>query len=369
MAAKIHVGIVGATVTPGGSGWGANAHIPALRALPDYEVTAVCTAHEDTAKASAEAFGVKNAFHDIDAMAASPEVDLVVVCVRVPWHKDLVMAGLKAGKAVFCEWPLGANLAEAEEMADYAREHSLRTIVGLQGRSDPAVRYARDLIAKGEIGEVLTANLSIMGGAALERGAGRIWQRLASNGANTLTIAGGHGIDAMCTILGEFDEVTARATTRIKTWRDTDLNQDVDVDSPDSISIAGRLQGGTEVTVQVAAVPVGATGSRLEIYGRDGVMILTSAGALSGGPNKIYVGKGKDPLAEVQPPIEYNVAPEGTPPGPPRNVAGGYARLADAFASTSAGGAFEPDFDLAVTRHRLIDAIVRSSAEGRSISL
>ena len=70
------------------------------------------------------------------------------------------MAGLRAGKPVFCEWPLGANLAEAEEMAGLAREHSLRTLVGLQGRSDPVVRYAHDLVADGHIGEVLTANLN-----------------------------------------------------------------------------------------------------------------------------------------------------------------------------------------------------------------
>ena len=52
------MGIVGATVTQGGSGWGANAHVPALKALPDYELTAVCTAHEETAKASAAWCGV-----------------------------------------------------------------------------------------------------------------------------------------------------------------------------------------------------------------------------------------------------------------------------------------------------------------------
>ena len=54
MTDKIRVGIVGATVTQGGSGWGAYAHVPALKALPHYELTAVCTAHEETAKASAE---------------------------------------------------------------------------------------------------------------------------------------------------------------------------------------------------------------------------------------------------------------------------------------------------------------------------
>ena len=57
MPDKIRVGIVGATVTQGGSGWGANAHVPALKALAHYELKAICTSHEDTAKASAAAFG------------------------------------------------------------------------------------------------------------------------------------------------------------------------------------------------------------------------------------------------------------------------------------------------------------------------
>jgi predicted dehydrogenase len=117
MAAKIRVGIVGATVTPSGSGWGAHAHVPALHALPDYELKAVCTAHEETARASAAAFGAELAFHDFDAMVAHPDVDLVAVVVRVPGHYPLVVKALEAGKAVFCEWPLGATLAEARALA------------------------------------------------------------------------------------------------------------------------------------------------------------------------------------------------------------------------------------------------------------
>src|SRR5687767_3046438 len=160
MTDRIRVGIVGATVTQGGSGWGANAHVPALKALPGYELTAVCTAHEDTAKASAAAFGVERGFHRFREMATNPDIDLIAVVVRVPGHRDLVMAGLQAGKAVMCEWPLGRNLAEAEEMAGLARQRSLKTIIGLQGRSDPAILYARDLVQGGHIGEVLTASLT-----------------------------------------------------------------------------------------------------------------------------------------------------------------------------------------------------------------
>src|SRR5918994_1020223 len=127
MAEKMRVGIVGATVTPGGSGWGANAHVPALRALPEYELKAVCTAHQETAQASAAAFGAELAFHDFQQMVVHPEIDLVAVVVRVPGHRDLVVRALEAGKAVFCEWPLGADLAEAESMAHLAGARALPT--------------------------------------------------------------------------------------------------------------------------------------------------------------------------------------------------------------------------------------------------
>src|SRR5262249_15021485 len=160
---------------------------------------AVCTAHEKTAKESAAAFGAGRGFDRFGDMASDPDIDLIVVCVRVPGHRDLVMEGLQAGKPVFCEWPLGQTLAEAEEMAGLARQRSLRTMVGLQGRSDPTILYARDLIRAGHIGEVLTASLTTAAQAVLQRGPGRIWQGVRANGANTLTIAGGHAIDSMCT--------------------------------------------------------------------------------------------------------------------------------------------------------------------------
>ena len=359
------VGIVGATVTPGGSGWGANAHVPALHVLPDYDLRAVCTAHEETATASAERFGAELSFHDIDDMVVRPDIDLVVVSVRVPLHRQLVMAGLRAGKPVFCEWPLGATLAEAEEMADLARERGLRTAVGLQARSDPSIRYARDLIAQGHIGDVLTANLSVMSQAVLERGPGRIWQAVRANGANPLTIAGGHAIDALCFILGEVVELSARVTTRITQWRDAETGVSVPVDAPDSIVVAARLESGAEIAIQVASVPAQPTGTRLEIYGREGALFLTARSANTG-PNQLHGARGSDALAELAPPDEYMVVPEGTPPGPPRNVAHAYSRMADAFGT---GEQFDPDFDLAVRRHRLLAAIERSSETGVSVTV
>src|SRR5262245_21923350 len=365
MTSRIRVGIVGATVTPGGSGWGANAHVPALKARPNDELKAVCTAHEDTAKASAAAFGAERAFHRFSDMAASPEVDLIVVCVRVPGHRELVVAGLQAGKPVFCEWPLGKNLAEAEEMAGLARQRSLKTIVGLQARSAPAILYARDLVREGYVGDVLTAHLSCVVQAQLQRGPGRIWQGVRANGANVLTITGGHGIDAVCAVLGEFAEVSAHVSTRIPEWR-TPEGKAVPVDSPDSINVVGRMASGAEVSVNVAAVPSNPGGNRIEIYGREGALVLRAAGSFNTGGSEVHGGRGKEAMASLPIPAKYKVVPDGTPSGQPYNVAQAYARAADTLRGA---GSFDVDFTLAVRRHTLIDAIERSAATGRSVKV
>lgn len=365
MTDKIRVGIVGATLTQGGSGWGANAHVPALKALPDYELKAVCTAHEETAKASAAAFGAARGFHRFSDMAADPEVDLIVVCVRVPGHRELVVSGLRAGKGVLCEWPLGATLAEAQEMAGLAHQRSLQTIVGLQARSDPAILYARDLVQSGSIGEVLTAHLNAAVPAVLQRGPGRIWQGVRANGANTLTIAGGHAIDAMCAILGEFAEVSARVSTRIPEWRTLE-GKAVPVDAPDSINVIGRMVSGAEVSVNVAAVPSNSSGNRMEIYGREGALVVRTDGSFNIGPSSVHAGKGKEAMVAMPVTSKYKVVPDGTPTGPVYNVAQVYARAADALRGA---GSFDVDFRLAVQRHRMIEAIERSSATGRSVRI
>jgi predicted dehydrogenase len=250
-------------------------------------------------------------------------------------------------------------------MAGLARQRSLKSMVGLQGRSDPTILYARDLIQQGYIGEVLTASLNTSAQAQLQRGPGRIWQGVRTNGANTLTIAGGHAIDAMCAVLGEFAELSARVSTRISEWRTLE-GKPYPVDSPDSINIAGRMVSGAEVSINVAAVPSNPSGNRLEIYGRAGALVIRANGALSLGPNQMHAGQGKEPMAPMAVPAKYRFVPEGTPAGQPYNVAQTYARAADALRG---GRSFDVDFNLAVQRHKLIDAIERSSATGRSVKL
>jgi predicted dehydrogenase len=126
------------------------------------------------------------------------------------------------------------------------------------------------------------------------------------------------------------------------------------------------MVGGAEVSVNVAAVPSNPGGNRMEIYGREGALVIRADGSLNIGPSQMHAGKGKEPMASMPVPSKYKLAPEGTPGGGPYNVAQAYTRLADAL---RAGRSFDVDFNLAVQRHKLIDAIERSSATGRSVRL
>ena len=365
MPDKIRVGLVGAN--PEGS-WGSRAHIPALKGLPEYELKAICTAHEDTATRAAAAFGAELAFHDFNRMVAEPAIDLVAVAVRVPYHHEITMAALRAGKDVYCEWPLGATTGEAQEMADLARERGVRTMVGLQARSDPALTHLRRLIADGYVGDVGACHMTMITQGALERPAARAWQADRANGANTMTIAGGHNIDALCFCLGEFVEVSAKVATQIKQVRLSDTGATIEATSPDNILFSGVLAGGALASVHVASVPFSnETGWRLDVFGRNGTITAAAGQAnYAEKPISLMGRQGSEGAAELPVPDDLTVAPEATLKGAPFNVAQAYTRFAD---GSRGGAAVDPDFDLAVQRHRLLAALEQSSAEGRTVKL
>ena len=124
---KIRVGIIGARR----NGWGRDAHIPALSTLPEFEITAISTSRQETADETAKHFGISHAFADPYKMVLHPDVDLVSICVRVPFHRQLGMAALNAGKHLYCEWPLAATTEQAQQMRDLAVPTH---VVGLQAR-------------------------------------------------------------------------------------------------------------------------------------------------------------------------------------------------------------------------------------------
>ncbi len=83
MADKIRLGIIGANSHVG---WAPRAHLPAIVASPEFELTAVCTTRQESAEESAKKYGARLAFDDYRKMLAHPDIDAVAVVLRVPSH-------------------------------------------------------------------------------------------------------------------------------------------------------------------------------------------------------------------------------------------------------------------------------------------
>jgi predicted dehydrogenase len=363
MAEKIRLGLIGASVK---GTWSARSHLPALQASSDVELTAVCTTRADSAEAARQAWGARLAFDDWRRMIASPEIDAVAVVVRVPSHYAPTKAALEAGKHVYCEWPLGRTTAEAVELAASAKAKGLVTAVGLQARVNPALMHLKELVEAGFLGEVMAVHVSLMREGVLSRPSHRTWQRDAELGANTLTIANGHTVDAMRFVAGDFSRLSAVVATQAKQWLDTGTNTLLDVTAPDNVLISGRLASGAVASVHIGAIPFAGSGYRMEIYGCEGTLVASGEDSPQLSEVFLHGAKAGNTLAPMPVPERFTLATPGTPSGEAVNVGQMYTLFAQAIRG---GASHPPTFATAVELHRLVDAIKQASDDGREVRL
>jgi len=265
------VGIIG--VNPAW-GWAATAHIPALRALPKYEIRALSATSADAARAAGEAFGVAAVFAHHEELVTQHDVDVVAVTVKVPHHRELVSAALAAGKAVYCEWPLGRDVEEARAMAALAAAQRVRTVVGLQARHAPAIEFVRDLLRDGYVGEVLSTTMigvSVPGDVVVQP---NVYMLDANNGANLLTVAVGHSLDTLNHVLGEFADLSAISAIRRPLITAEGSREQITKTAVDQIAVIGTLTSGAIANIHVREAVAGGIGFLWEINGTDGRKIL-----------------------------------------------------------------------------------------------
>jgi predicted dehydrogenase len=333
------VGIIGLSAS---GGWAARAHVPALKAVDGLELRALSASNTKSGKAAEEMYGVPSS--SPEDLVRRDDVDLVVVTVKVPEHRDLVLAAIEAGKAVLCEWPLGVDLAETTEVASAAEERRVRTFVGLQARSVPTIRYVRDLIAEGYVGEVLST--TIVGGGGnwgptfTTRSA---YQLDRANGATMLTIPFGHTVDALAMVLGEFTELTATTATRRPLVRNTDTGESAPMNAEDQIAVSGVLESGAVAVMHMYGGRDG--GFRWDIRGTERDLTLLQDWA--------HPQFGQLTVSGLKTPDSYErvkIDPDDAAYG----VAHAYQQIVD---DLTTGARTVPDFAHAVRRHRLLERI------------
>src|SRR5580704_3247310 len=349
---QIQVGIVGASAQ---KSWAHLSHVPAINGLTGLKLAAVATRNEQSARKSAEAFGANRWFSDPLAMINDDQIDVITISVKVPAHRELVLAALSAGKAVYCEAPLGRTVAEAEEMANAVG--SLHTAIGLQGRLNPAVRRAAELLSSGNIGRPLNARIvSATTGFGPEIHSSHDLFNKTVSGANLLTITAGHTLDLIEAVLGQVTEVDALTETLWPAVKLSDTGAHSVRETPDHIDVLGRTRFGAVFTANISG-GVAPEDARFtfEIRGSEGTLSLTG-----GHPFGFQAGDLK--LASNIPfaTPEEAVLSAGLM-DPAINVAEVYAHLVRDMHSDTYN---TPGFEHALHNARLIAAVRRAAERG-----
>jgi predicted dehydrogenase len=114
----------------------------------------ICTTTPEGAADKARHFGFARATSDWRVLVNDPHVDAVVIASPQHTHHDIALAAFAAGKHVFCEKPLGLDLAESQAMLDAARRSGCVHMTGFNYIRTPASQLARQMIAAGDIGDV-----------------------------------------------------------------------------------------------------------------------------------------------------------------------------------------------------------------------
>lgn len=301
---------------------------------------------------------------------------MVVVSVKVPHHYEAVMAAIQERKHIFCEWPLGANTAEAAEMVEAAALAGIHHTVGLQARQDLEVQTMKKLVESGEIGEILSCHMQV----ATSGKGGQVNQDTAyllnrANGANLLTINGGHSLDALQYIVGEFRELSAITSSRYNEATIQETGEVISKDTADQILIHGLLEKGAPISVHIQ----GGVNSKfeIEIQGKRGILRLTqnpSLGHVQFG-NLTLEKLAYDPSSTQShgpngafEQISVTAEPDGGLDFPKQGVTLNVAKAHHVFAEDILTGTrLAPDFNHALKLHQLLDRIEESAATGKKI--
>ncbi len=154
MSARLNIGLIG-------SGFMGQAHADAYRRAamfyPDLpkrpHLYALADQDQAMAERHAAKLGAEKAYGDWRELVNDPQVDVVDITSPNHLHYTMAMAAIAAGKHVYCEKPLAVNEQQAQEMAQAARRAGVKTMVAFNNIKTPAALLAKQIIARGDIGE------------------------------------------------------------------------------------------------------------------------------------------------------------------------------------------------------------------------
>jgi predicted dehydrogenase len=361
----LRVGIISAA-------WGGFAHLPAWRAIPGVEVTAICTSRRETAEAAATRLKIDRPFWDFQVLCADPDIDIIDCGTRPSVRKPMVLAALAAGKHVYNASPHAPDWQGAKDIDAAWRAGGGVGVVDAFAEWIPAHRQMKALVDEGYLGRPLggTCQFSI----SLFNQPNKLfpynWFAQGGQGVSAVRNNGSHALYMLLHLFGPIEELVADDSQVLREWVFADGDRIVP-ETNDLANVILRFASGLKMTMQISwSLPVHA-GWSLDVAGEKGRLVASSptfptardctlrGGRLGGGLEAIEIpdafksvpGVALDWLSEPQPSFPMAVSMQ---------------RMVEAI---QGGAKPSPDFARALEVERLQEAIRISSAERRWVRL
>lgn len=204
---KYNVGIIG-------YGWVSGAHIAAINATSDAQVTAVYSSRpHDSATLSAKHGSAIKAYTKLDEMLADPSIHVVSVCSYPHQHADQIVAAAKAGKHLIIEKPITLTLEDARRVMAAVKAAGVKTCVCFECRFASQMLATKAVLDKGLLGKLHYGEVDYYHGIGPWYGQFR-WNTSKESGGSSLLSAGCHAMDALLLCMGDtVESVTSHATS------------------------------------------------------------------------------------------------------------------------------------------------------------
>ena len=194
-----------------------NVHIKELLEVPECKISAICDVDTKAIEKTKEKVGDVLVFSDYKELIDSGEVDAVEVCTPNHLHVEIAKYAVSKGLPVNVEKPLGLNTAECEELEKAISENNAINMMCFSYRFKPAVRWAKDMIDQGLIGDIVTVNVEYSKSSAFWQGRRLDWRFIKKYaGTGVLGDLAVHLIDMAQLLVGDFKTVSANTGIVVK---------------------------------------------------------------------------------------------------------------------------------------------------------
>jgi predicted dehydrogenase len=199
-----------------GYGWAAGAHIDAINATTNAEVTAVFSSRKlNDAEISAKHGRPMKSYDSLDEMLATADIDVVDISSYPSQHKEQAIAAAKAGKHLIVEKPLAMSLEDCREIVASAEENKVRGCVCFECRFSGQFTSTKAVVDQGLLGDLHYGEIDYYHGIGPWYGQYR-WNTFKKDGGSALLTAGCHALDALLMFMGTDVESVSSFSTKSK---------------------------------------------------------------------------------------------------------------------------------------------------------